>query len=266
MSDFYRLYTPENVAVTYDLAGVGSRFLAASVDTFIQYALIMLILLSLFTVQAWAAPFDALRDFGGTAAGDGSVWLVALFLLAIFLLVWGYWVVFELLWNGQTPGKRLMRLRVLRDNGYPIGFIESLIRNLVRFVDFLPMFYGIGVITMLIDPRSRRLGDLAAGTIVVKERRDLQAKELLPAALPGDAPVGDLPNVDRLTNRDYSLLREYLLRREQLGLEARYTVASELGRALALRLDVPPPETGAQADALLLRVAAAYQAHGDSRR
>src|SRR4029078_5649079 len=81
----------------------------------------------------------------------------------------GYYMVFEILWNGQTPGKRLVGVRVMRENGYPIRPVDAVIRNLVRIVDWLPATYGIGVLTMLLNKRSKRLGDFASGTIVVRE-------------------------------------------------------------------------------------------------
>jgi uncharacterized RDD family membrane protein YckC len=260
LSEAYQLQTPENVHLRYDLAGVGSRFLATAVDSCIQAVLIGLMLLAVAVAGAWGGAVALLRDLDRGESTTAAVWLVALFLVVNFLLLWGYYVAFELLWNGQTPGKRLFRLRVLRDSGYPVGFLESLTRNLVRLVDFLPSFYGVGVVVMLIDGRSRRLGDLAAGTIVIKERRDLRAHELLPTlpvdiARPRDAERTD---VTRLTSRDYALLREYALRRETLAEAARTSVAAELGRVLAQRLGVPAPEPGT-ADGFVLEVLAAYQ-------
>jgi uncharacterized RDD family membrane protein YckC len=260
MADRYRLHTPENVAVSYDLAGVGSRFIAAAIDTTIQFILIILVVMAIGVAGGLTMGPAALRDLdeGGTG---GAAWLAALFFLALFVLLWGYYVAFEMLWNGQTPGKRLARLRVLRDTGYPIGFLESLIRNLVRIVDFLPAAYGIGVLVMLIDARSRRLGDLAAGTIVVKERGALRAADLLadePPLLDGAVP--DVPHVERLTPADYSLVREYLLRRGQLTFEAHSALALELATPLAQRLDAPPPADAIAADDFLADLAAAYRA------
>src|SRR5581483_821088 len=187
MSDPYGLRTPENVVVHYDLAGVGSRFLAAAIDTLIPGTLIILILLAVSAAGGLALASGALRDVSSFQASSVGIWLVAVLLLVNFLLLWGYYVAFELLWNGQTPGKRAVGLRVLRDSGYALGFFDSLIRNLLRLVDFLPLYYGIGVLTMVIDSRWRRLGDLAAGTIVVKERSSLRAADFLPAAVSNDA-------------------------------------------------------------------------------
>ena len=100
-------------------------------------------------------------------------------------MIWGYFVFFEVIWHGQTPGKRWVGLRVIKEGGYPLGFVDSVIRNVVRLADFLPAYYMLGAIVMFIDPRSRRLGDLAAGTLVVRERR-----EFTPASLVAESPAG----------------------------------------------------------------------------
>lgn len=262
MSQAYRLHTPENVAVSYDLAGIGSRFLAAGIDALIQGVLLVLVYLAAGVALGIAIHRGALPELANASAASAGIWLVAALLVIAFLVLWGYYVAFELFWNGQTPGKHLARLRVLRENGYPIGVLESLVRNLVRVVDFLPAAYGIGVVTMLIDPRSRRLGDLAAGTIVVKECGALRAADLrgVVEPWPDEAPPL-VPNVARLTAADYSLLREYLLRREGLAAPARAALAHELAAALARRLDAPAPADTAAAEAFLADAAAAYRAH-----
>jgi hypothetical protein len=186
---------------------------------------------------------------------------VAVLLLVNFLLIWGYYVAFEMLWNGQTPGKRVCNLRVMRENGYALGFLDSLIRNLVRIIDFLPLYYGVGVVTMLIDNRSRRLGDLAAGTIVVKERGDLRAADLLPPPLavptpstlaaPADVPV--LATTVRLSEAAQAVLREYLRRRDQLAPGPRAALGQEVATTMATLLEVEPPT---DVEGFLERVAA----------
>jgi uncharacterized RDD family membrane protein YckC len=264
MASSYVVQTPENVAVSYELAGVGSRFLAAATDSIVQIILIILVVLAMSVAGGLASSSRALRDMVGVDRDQLGIWIVALLLVALFLLLWGYYAAFEMAWNGQTPGKRLARLRVLRESGYPIGPIDALIRNLVRLVDFLPMAYGLGVVVMLLDSRSRRLGDLAAGTIVVKERRALRAADLLapeplaPEDTPDD-PATPVPNVERLAPADYSVLREYLLRREQLAPAPRAALARELAQAMATRLDVSPPEDAVAADDFLTAVVAAYR-------
>ncbi len=229
--------------------------------------MIILILLAVSAAGGVALASGALRDMGGLGASRVGIWLVALLLLVNFLLLWGYYVAFELLWDGQTPGKRAIGLRVLRDSGHPLGFLDSLIRNLLRLVDFLPLYYGIGVLTMLIDARWRRLGDLAAGTIVVKERSDLRATDLLAGdyAAPDDAAGPAVLGAERLTDREYALLREYLLRRAGLGDGPRAALAGELVAMVAARLKLEAPSEPAEAEALLKRVAATYRAYHAAR-
>jgi hypothetical protein len=98
-----------------------------------------------------------------------SAWAVALVGLVALLFYWGYYIFFEMVWNGKSPGKKALKLRVIRVDGTPITISESLVRNLVRLVDFLPVYYGVGAIAAFINPQTRRLGDLAAGTLVVRE-------------------------------------------------------------------------------------------------
>src|SRR4029079_4673215 len=114
----------------------------------------------------------------GLRANAAGSLLAALGSLLAFAILWGYYIAFELLWNGQSPGKRAIGLRVVREGGRPITFVGSAVRNLIRIVDFLPALYGIGVVVMFVDRRSRRLGDLAGGTLVVKERRGVTLESL----------------------------------------------------------------------------------------
>src|SRR5688500_8083340 len=197
------IHTPENVAFGYQVAGIGSRFLAAMVDTSI-------ILLLQFVVLA---TFIAILSASG---GDISVnqlapWIIAVLGLIAFLFFWGYYIFFEMLWNGQSPGKRWVGLRVIRADGTPITLSESLIRNLARLVDFLPAAYGVGIVTMFIDKQSRRLGDLAAGTLVVQDHaslsiQDLSAKRAVNLGTQGlSKSVVDGFPVERLTNNDLSM-------------------------------------------------------------
>src|SRR5262249_1027168 len=144
--------TPENVAFGYTVAGIGSRFLAALVDTIIIVTLQIIVLL----VSGFALNRLDLIDALGA-------WLAAIFGLIAFLMFWGYYIFFEMLWNGQSPGKRWAGLRVIRVDGTPVTLAESIIRNLVRIIDFLPIGYGLGIVTMFVNDQARRLGDMAAG-------------------------------------------------------------------------------------------------------
>src|SRR5215213_772916 len=178
--DGYDLRTPEQIELQYDLAGLGSRFMALALDTLIQLGVI-LGLAAVFGLGA-ALVAASMRDLIGRYSTLFAVAGVALVVLLIFALGWGYFIFFELVWNGQTPGKRAAGIRVLTARGEPVTLVHSLVRNLMRLVDSLPSGYMIGIISILVTSRSQRLGDIAAGTIVVRER---------PAELPRPLPPVD---------------------------------------------------------------------------
>ena len=164
--------TPERVPLAFALASIGNRFLAVAIDHFIQY-------LTLFLI-AWAfISFSGTDAFSDAASGilpEMPKWTLAVLILFVFLIFAGYFVAFEWLWNGQTPGKRLLKLRVIREDGRPITFWESLARNLLRIFDAVPGFflpvYSVGLITIFLNRRDQRIGDLFAGTVVIRERTD----------------------------------------------------------------------------------------------
>ena len=160
LDDELIIETPERVELHYVLANVGNRFIAAAIDHLIQVLLIVLVL----TI---AGAFSDGPLFRGS-----KVWVAAITVLLVFGVYWGYFVAFETLWSGQTPGKRWMRLRVVREDGRPVRFFEVFVRNLLRLVvDFMPVpTYALGVISIIFSARSKRIGDFVAGTVVVKER------------------------------------------------------------------------------------------------
>src|SRR6202011_5280453 len=169
-ADQLNIETPEQVELRFPIAGIGSRFLAILTDSVIQGATLFFLFLG-FALIVSAAP----KIPGAAAVSDtGAKWFVAGVVLFYFLLYWGYYSLFEALWNGQTPGKRLLKIRVIKDSGRQITLFEALARNLLRVIDMLPSFYLVGVITMLCNREQKRLGDLVAGTIVVHERSNEQ--------------------------------------------------------------------------------------------
>jgi uncharacterized RDD family membrane protein YckC len=169
--------TPERVAFEYSVAGLGSRFMAQAID--------VLLLLTVFFFLSMGALL--LGSFSGSGNLALLIWMILSF--ALFLL---YFPVLEGVWGGQTVGKRLLRLRVLGDRGEPVTVTQVAIRNLVRLVDFLPIFYGIGIVTLFIQGGSKRLGDFAAGTVVVRDRERIRLKDLVgepaPMPVPAEAP------------------------------------------------------------------------------
>jgi uncharacterized membrane protein SpoIIM required for sporulation/uncharacterized RDD family membrane protein YckC len=151
--------TPERVSVELPVAGIGFRALAYAIDLAVLFgtAVVLFFLYSLTKPDV----AEILRSSTGLERAFAG--------LVFFVVLWGYWTGLEVLWRGQTLGKRAMRIRVVRADGSPVGPFESAVRNLLRLVDFLPTCYPVGLVTMLIDRRHRRLGDILAGTILVRE-------------------------------------------------------------------------------------------------
>lgn len=253
--------TPENVTFGYRVAGIGSRFLAALVDS-----ILIVVLLTLTTLLVWILTLileqARVLSLANLLGGSDRVlaWVAGGLGLLSFVFLWGYYILFELLWNGQTPGKRWAGLRVIRTDGAPITLVESIVRNLVRLIDFLPFYYGIGVVTMFIHSQSRRLGDLAAGTIVVHDRAAISLESLAPRATAPAAPTnGATLPIERLTNQDLSLAEEFVRRREQLANRA--ALATQVALALAKKMSLPDEALDInQAEAFILEVVQAHQA------
>ena len=168
LAETHYIDTPEQVELAYNVAGVGSRFVAALLDGLIIGAFFVVEILAVVMIGAAAT----VTPGAGAVAESAGKWFVAFVIFVNFAIVWGYFALFEAYWHGQTPGKRAMKLRVIKDSGRQITLFEALARNLVRVVDYLPSFYLVGVITMLCNKRNQRLGDLVAGTMVVHERLD----------------------------------------------------------------------------------------------
>jgi uncharacterized RDD family membrane protein YckC len=230
------IHTPENVAFGYQVAGIGSRFLAILTDN------LLIIALQVAVVITYAVIMNV---FGIDPYGSFSSWVAAGFGLLMFIFYWGYFVLFEMFWNGQTPGKRWAGLRVIRNDGTPVTQSEALIRNLVRIVDFLPAAYGVGIITMFLDKQSRRLGDLAAGTLVVHDRAPISIQTLSIKRTVNFSPQGlkkialDGFPIERLSNNDLNLIEDFLSRRDQLT--HRDTLAIQILSTLHAHLGLPPP-------------------------
>ena len=244
-NDEIRIETPEHIEFSYELAGIGSRFVAALLDSLLQ-SLLLLVLLLIAALVATLFP-------GSKAAREA---LIVFCLIGSFLIVWGYYVFYETSWNGQTPGKRAAMIRVLRDDGTPVGFYDVVVRNLVRIVDFLPASYALGVVSIFATRLSKRLGDLAAGTIVVRERADE-----MPADLPEPGPAADLqqgleaavaPYVRLLDRNEIEAIRRFLERRHELDPAVRQQFAQRLVATVVQRLAFSlDPAALAEAEALL---------------
>jgi uncharacterized RDD family membrane protein YckC len=245
--------TPEQVSIRFPVAGLGSRFLAILADTALQifaYALLIFVLVLI----ASSAPKTAAGEFSRT----GEKWLIAGLILFHFVMYWGYFTLFETFWNGQTPGKKLCRIRVIQQSGRQIAFFEAMTRNLIRIVDMMPGFYLIGVIAMLCNRQHQRLGDLAAGTLVIHERasdeplwsgsgsRTITAAVFEPSVpepsfsrsdeinLPADA-------VARLTAEDLTVIDRFFSRILDMELDTRARIAERLAAQMSEKMNFPMP-------------------------
>lgn len=165
--------TPERVPLAFALASIGNRFLAVLIDHFIQY---MAILIVAWAFISWSGVVDMNSIERDELMAQMSKWTIALMIVILFLIFAGYFIFFEWLWNGQTPGKRLMKLRVIREDGRPITLWEAIARNLLRIFDAIPGFflpiYSIGLVSIFLSNRDQRIGDMFAGTVVIRERTD----------------------------------------------------------------------------------------------
>jgi uncharacterized RDD family membrane protein YckC len=168
--------TPERVSFDYQVAGLGTRAIAQLLDLLIVGG----VLAAVYFVAAAAS-----------VAGAGTATLIAV--IGSFVVIFGYFWVSELLWSGQTVGKKAFRLRAVGDRGEPLTFAQAGIRNIVRIVDFLPYAYGVGLIVLFVNGKGKRLGDLAAGTIVVKDSDYVWLWQLPGARPPAPPPGGTAP-------------------------------------------------------------------------
>jgi uncharacterized RDD family membrane protein YckC len=155
--------TPERVPLHFALASIGNRFLACAFDHALQIFAIGAVIILL----VWTGNLVGMGD----KLNDAPKWVLALLILAVFLIWSSYFAVFEWVWNGQTPGKRWLRLRVIREDGRPVTFWEAAARNLLRIFDMSPFpFYSVGLVCVFVSNRDQRIGDMVAGTVVVRER------------------------------------------------------------------------------------------------
>ncbi len=246
-SDEYTIATPENVTFGYEVAGIGSRFIGALVDTFIIVVLLLLANLLVAVVLGYVADDGGFRGDFEADPGWLAGLVIALYALFNFAIIWGYYIFFELGWHGQTPGKRLAGTRVVRLDGSGAGFLEVAIRNLVRIVDFMPFAYAVGFVTMFFNRNARRLGDFAAGTLVIRQQREIRLDQLGHSSQQAFPPLGAtpanavpaVPNIRRLTADEYQLVCD-LLDRQMRGRLAPDMVP-RVALALASKLDAPVP-------------------------
>jgi uncharacterized RDD family membrane protein YckC len=228
LDDRITIATPEGVDLELTLAGVGSRFVSALLDLLLQIALLV-----------------GVTGLGVAIEAFGSGFGYALVLVASFLVFAAYDVLFEVFASGRTPGKRLNGLRVVRLDGSPVTFSTSAIRNVLRLVDLMPGMYLVGIVSILVTRRNQRLGDVAAGTLVVRERTQHPSLQELRAPQP--VPSTNAWDATGVTADELAAVRSFLARRYELTNEARYRLAADLAGALRSKVVGVPESLGSEA-------------------
>jgi uncharacterized RDD family membrane protein YckC len=228
IDDRITIATPEGVDLELTLAGVGSRFVSALVDLLLQIVLLV-----------------GVTGTGAAVGAFGNGFGSAVVLIASFLVFAAYDVLFEVFAGGRTPGKRLNGLRVVRADGSPVTFFTSAIRNVLRLVDILPGLYLVGIVTILATRRNQRLGDVAAGTLVVRERTEQPSLRELHAPQP--APSTSAWDATGVTADELAAVRSFLARRYELTYQARYRLAADLAGALRPKVVGAPENLGSEA-------------------
>jgi uncharacterized RDD family membrane protein YckC len=251
------LSTPESVELEFTLAGIGNRTLALLID----YHIMGLMLVAFWVIWSiFSLGLLGLLEQAGVNYAAAPIWLAAIAFLLTFVIFTGYFTVFELIWQGQTPGKRLIKIRVIRDDGKSIGLSQAVLRSLLRPIDD---FFFIGVFFILLGKREKRLGDLAAGTIVIQEERSTPKTKLTisPAAEQLAAELPAMTDLDQLLPDDFAVVRDYLHRRSEMTPKARDALSLKLARQLRnlICLEAIPP--GTTSDRFLEAVYLAYQQH-----
>ncbi len=223
----FKSRTPESVELDFTLAGIGSRTLALVID----YLLWMIVLLLLLLLSAWLVytlpNIDGLRK-----------WIAAIQLLLFFVAYVGYFVLFETVWRGQTPGKRYAKIRVIRDDGRNAGLQQAIMRSLLRMIDDI---FFLGLLLIVFTKQERRLGDWVAGTVVVQEGQTISPQEIAidPAAQSLVDIILETGQIGALNPDDFALMRRYLQRYAALAPHAQITVSQRLAEQVIDIIQLP---------------------------
>jgi uncharacterized RDD family membrane protein YckC len=224
----YLISTPENLDLHLELAGLGNRVLAALIDTLLTWTLVLLLVLAC-TLALGLTENSPLLDNLRTVI---DYCVIAVAVLLALIILFGYFILFEGTWHGQTPGKKVARIRVIEQTGQPVTWPAVIIRNLIRTVDVGLML--IGLACMLVDRNERRLGDLAAGTLVIRERHPAEGSHSLKISA-GDSNHGFV-DIGGVTPQEYELLVSFLGRREHMSKNERPLLAKKLDNYFKVKL------------------------------
>ena len=241
--------TPEQVDLHFQIAGIGSRFLAIALDTIIQVALSILVGFGMLLLTSALSRLYV----------RGPLWIMAAFIVFVFLLYFGYFALFEIFWNGQTPGKRIVGIRVLKESGRPLNVLEVCGRNLLRIVDQLPGFYAVAIVVAMLNGHSKRLGDFVAGSIVVRESSLAQSHA---SWSPRQNAAGSVPlGANLLTAEDAGLIETFLVRRNDLAPGVRDSMARQVLKRIRQKLPLLR-DLREDPEALLVALLDEYRSNG----
>lgn len=222
-----RVKTPESIAFSYELAGLGSRFLAVAIDVGIQ-TLVMIGIIWGLVYAGTHMSSAAMRDASRAGKFEESL-AIAFIITIIFVIYFGYFIIFETFWNGQTPGKKLMGLRVVRDGGYPADFASIAIRNVIRVGEAVAGLYAISAVAALMSPENKRLGDMAAGTVVVRDAAAAKLAAILEEPADAARPI-------MLTAEERSLIDLFVARRRGMAPGNRAIMAARIAERVRPRV------------------------------
>jgi uncharacterized RDD family membrane protein YckC len=219
--------TPEQIDLEFPVAGLGSRGLALLIDTLIQFVVVIIVVILTSLIS------PDLSRYWETA----GKWMTAIVIFFMFCLYWGYFAIFEVFWNGQTPGKRQAHIRVITGSGRPINAFEAIARNFLRAVDS-QLGYVVGAVAIVVDKRNRRLGDMVAGTVVVHELQE-QGDSYWYGQQSTAVATPSVEAIAAMTAQEFQLIETFLNRRLDLPYDQRQKTAINIADRIGTRLNVP---------------------------
>ena len=235
--DILIIETPERVPLHFALASIGNRFLACAIDHALQAVTLILVIIAFTLIANYSSVGDRVLAL--------PKWIQAIMIIVLFLIFSSYFAFFEWIWNGQTPGKRWLKLRVIREDGRPVNFWEAAVRNLLRTFDMMPApFYSIGLISVFISSSDQRVGDMVAGTVVVREReaeapafaKVFASQVTDPALRRSFQPVDFVAELNVLSESEIQVVETFLRRRWDLADMARQWMAWRVSLPILYKL------------------------------
>jgi uncharacterized RDD family membrane protein YckC len=227
--DRIRVDTPEQISLEFPLAGIGSRFMALAIDTVIQIVLYIAGIFALVGIAKYVTILPAWLVWLPKS------WVPALLVIFMFCVYWGYFALFEIIWKGQTPGKRLAGIRVIKNTGRALDVYEIIGRNLLRVVDALPTMYIVGIVSMMISRQNQRLGDHLVGSIVVHDKR---AEEIRPEWSSSAEQSSSTPQLATIAPEELVLIETYLQRRYTLEVGFRDATAHKIATRITAKTGI----------------------------